>query len=135
MNMKNVKKLRAFIAKLPDRAVHMPSYIELDKPNETIKQAASHTCGTRACIAGWACLALLPPTARLEKNRASNPNVATTAKGKLRYVSDVAAELLGLDDGQASQLFNGDWSHKDLEMTTKADVIRELDRLIKTGVV
>lgn len=130
MNIRRIKALRNFIAKLPPRAVYMPDYIACDRPSETIRQAASHTCGTRACIAGWAVL-------KFHKDRKATIRNGDFIDGAAssRRISYIAAELLCLDEDEAAMLFLGHWSTttKGRYEMTKRDVLRELDHIIKTG--
>ena len=63
---------------------------------ELITPESIHTCGTKACIAGWA-VHLTPKEDRPEAES----------------IMECAAKLLGLSDGEANTLFNGDWSPRE----------------------
>jgi len=69
-----------------------------DEPLEAefVTTETIHTCGTKACIAGWA-VHLTPKEDRPEAES----------------VMECAAKLLGLSDGEADTLFNGDWSPRE----------------------
>lgn len=58
--------------------------------------ALKHGCGTTACLAGWACL--------LKGYQPIGP-VAVTKMGQIYNVQSKAAELLGLDAGEAETVF------------------------------
>jgi hypothetical protein len=65
------------------------------------------TCGTTACLAGWVTF-----QAGHEPSTVIDHVVSPT--GEVGFVRRVAQELLGLTDGQASLLFFGDNSLRDL---------------------
>ncbi len=133
MNLKRIIKLRDFIKTLPPKAISMPDLIVLDKPNETLAQACKHTCGTTACIAGWAVLRFGPRTARFELGGTYNPDVLVDRTENCKKpIWDLAKDLLGLDGYEADYLFNGLWSDKSIEEIKKSDVLRQLNKMIRT---
>lgn len=88
MNVELLKKVRDQIRAHPD--LHDQSYYGMQLP-----------CGTKHCIAGWACVL-------------SGAQPVWSAMGTMydvryegrQYASfDLAAELIGLDESQASELF------------------------------
>lgn len=141
MNRERVKALRKFMAKLPPKAIYMGEWIKCDRPGETIKQARQHTCGTQACIAGWAVLAFH----RYRESKISEGGGIGPRQILPEYI---AAKLLGLTEDEADNLFLGEWAtnpvisrdldnqpvrRKNLTTLTKADVLKQLDYMLKTG--
>ena len=63
---------------------------------EFVTTETIHTCGTKACIAGWA-VHLTPKEDRPESES----------------IMECAAKLLGLSDSEADTLFDGDWSPRE----------------------
>jgi hypothetical protein len=51
MNLKHMKELRDFIAKLPPAACDMNTWIFVD--GEQVPKKRAHACGTTACLGGW----------------------------------------------------------------------------------
>src|SRR5688572_2759026 len=67
-------------------------------------------CGTSHCIAGHAAaMSGCRPTVFLDGSLLPNGCVVTDAAGKKRDVDLVAAELLGIEHGEASWLFSPAW--------------------------
>lgn len=77
----------------------------------------THSCGTSACIAGWAQFLL--------------------AKGPQRRKPAVefAEKAFGLTVSEREYLFYGNWPNITAGNITPAEVIAELTRIIETGVV
>jgi hypothetical protein len=69
-----------------------------------------HTCGTRACIAGWAVIFALPP-----EYLVSTYAVYSSSNRHVDDISDVAQEALGMTYAQARWLFS---SHRTYDEVT-----------------
>jgi hypothetical protein len=82
---------------------------------------AENTCGTSACIAGWAV------------TRFGSPGQIAEMKADPDSVIYNARELLGLLPGTAEDLFTGQFSEKELHQITPAEAAAEL-RLLAKGV-
>lgn len=89
-----------------------------------------HSCGTRACIAGWT-VALLDPNLwnRIPNDRGIGNNERGIGSGY--GIRERAMKLLGLDERQATILFQGR-GNRDWDVCAAAYT---LDHLEKTGEV
>lgn len=134
MNKRNVKKLRDFIAKLPEENFDMWLWVWMDRNEETVEEARTHSCGTVCCLAGWAALLASDPTAKLA---GSIPFVNGV------HVSRIAERWLKLAPDEAARLFDGDWSTRRpsrnvmglMKSNQQKAAVKELDHLLKTGEV
>jgi hypothetical protein len=83
------------------------------KRNQTIGNAFKH-CNTVGCIAGWT-MAIFAPNTRMDAN-------------DILYQAQFELEL---EDGkEATHLFLGEWSDKDLAEITPEETIAHLDKLL-----
>lgn len=118
MRADRLQQLRDHLDQLPDERFDMRFY-SAEKGHPRIGRPSFgpvlHNCGTAACVAGWA-MALFAPRARPAR------------------VWNKAAELLGLDPGQAHELFEPDgyWIP---DAYSRIQAVATLDHLIKTGEV
>lgn len=116
MNIENMKILRDHLAGLPAKRINMENYYgwidgKWFTDEGSLKESPIFTsCGTCACIAGWA-KAIFDPT---------NTGGAY----------EVAQQVLGLSDRNAMDLFTPDVSWHTL---TKDHVLKVLDIAIATG--
>lgn len=79
-------------------------------------------CGTTACVAGWAVIAGSAPGSVIKRTEWEYDTEVTFPDGTGKQVSQYAQELLDLDSGQASWLFD--------EYRTREEVLFGLDALI-----
>lgn len=120
MNVDNIKLLDAKLRE-PETAAHFDLNFWFSTEDQYRSQeSALHTCGTVACIAGWAAALALPEA------RVCDVNIRRTA-----------IDWLGLSVDTADRLFDpgellGDRGYGGITPTEAADV---LDRLIETGEV
>lgn len=116
MNRENIQKVRDHIAKLPAKRFQMSEWIARRGYAESpTLDEVRHDCGTCACIGGWT-LALL------------------SAKRADHFSEDRAADLLGLTEDEAAELFRPEgWSAPGLY--TRPHAVRVLDHLLATGEV
>lgn len=111
MNIENAKKLVDQLKRLPDERFWMAEYIAHPEEFLELNVPRPASCGTVACIAGWASLAN------------GGPNFYCD-------VYDWATEWLGLREEESWRLFLGEWSPKNLSQITRSEAIAELERLI-----
>lgn len=111
MNRERVQQLRDHMAGLPEDAVNMDAY--LDK---------SPTCGTVACVAGYACLLF----------DSESPQSLIDAVNREEGYSffSAAQALLGLDRETAEHVFEGSLGE---EGSHRAIALKRLDSLLETG--
>lgn len=112
MNIDNAKKLVGQLERLPDEKFWMASWIiHPEQQQYRLGIPKKHrSCGTIACIAGWAQL-LNRPRARL-------------------HPYTWAQKWLRLSEDDALKLFYGFFSKKANSRITRSDAIAELNRLI-----
>lgn len=118
VNVDNIKKLAARLRE-PDAAKHfdMSDYLRLGAADETTPLGeAIHTCGTAACIAGWATVMALPDATYMEVDEAK-----------------IGREFLGLTVDQSYALFLPDGV--DFYTVTAEQAADVLDHLAETGEV
>jgi hypothetical protein len=130
MNTKRMIELRDFITKLPPEALNMNEWLVVCRNPRTVGQAREHTCGTIACLAGWAAIALSPAETPIQQtDKRFRPKIGD------KRPSHVAQDLLELTGEEAHNLFHGLWQDWPLEQVTKEQVVRKLTKIIKTGKV
>jgi hypothetical protein len=120
MNVENIKRVRDVIAALPPERFDM-RWVFVEDGHEA-DWRTGHTqhanlvkgCNTAACVLGWTLVTLRP--------KAAVQGVST------------GAELLGISDDQADELFTPD-RFDEPGRYTHAQAVRVLDRLIETGEV
>ena len=131
LNIANLQKTRDLIASQPPEALKMDSwfadedafdyvYGEDEDGDEGLIgiRTPEHTCGTAACIGGWAVMQLA---------RDLGVTVIPTEWG----IGSAAARYLGLDSTQADRLFHPSY----LSERTQAEALATLNHLIATGEV
>ena len=126
INVKNMRRLRTRLRSRKNPvAFDMRSWFRhknrnLISPAAICRAAEEHPCGTVACLAGHAAL-LAWQSGDVPKKRGAK-------------LVDVAAEWLGLNSSEASDLFFGHWNNRRrkcvLSDFTKAQATTELTRLI-----
>ena len=123
MNIHNAKRLLALLESLPESRFDFAVWIgrrgsEYPDPNLTTDDL--HSCGTVACMAGWA--------ATLAAQDLDRPPI------NAREVASVAGDFLGLSNREALDLFLGNWREKDaggLDSVTLSEAIVHLRSLIE----
>ncbi len=129
LNIANLQKTRDLIASQPPEALKMDSWFTSDDFDYVYGEDPQgfdeligirppdfeHTCGTAACIGGWAVTQMA---------RDLGVAVIPTDQG----VGATAAKYLGLDSGQTDQLF-----HPKAFNLTQDEALATLDHLIATG--
>lgn len=89
------------------------------------------SCGTSACVAGWAAQAagakmlVNPEELSYDKDGFAESNFVLTMDGRMEDIGEYAAELLGLTNKERYYLFAADW--------TNEQVLENLDALIVAG--
>ena len=124
MNRERIKGLITQLGKIPARKFGMSEWIRGMvtgvKPEDAVANE-KNTCGTSACIAGWAVLMY-----------SDNPQAGSGA-------SEKAQDLLGLTSIQADRLFYGrnpdGHAVKDLKHIKREEAIDVLNILLETGEV
>lgn len=115
MNIPNARKLVSQLQRLPDEKFYMGVFQAHPEDFENYEIDRPASCGTVACIAGWA-LAL---NGGYEKSDSWE---------------EFSAHWLGLSRDKAHSLFFGRWSRKGLNDITRQEAIDELNRLIAAEV-
>lgn len=104
LNIELLKQVRDKIMSTPDAYDQMV----YGRPDHTAP------CGTACCIAGWACV--LGGKLSIEEIRRANPSDDKNYE-IINTISDIAQELLGLDEEEAETLFaiepEGEWDYYD----------------------
>lgn len=73
-----------------------------------------NTCGTRACVAGWAVIFVLPDDCYLSTYSAYQKTDQPAFNRRLGDISDIAQEALGLSVDQANWLFKSSRSYDEI---------------------
>jgi hypothetical protein len=136
MNVERLRQVRDHLETLPPQQFNMSDWIfhsnlvGYDKDGRPLKEAS---CGTSACIAGWACI-LNPIEAEREHG---GQKVQVAIVGGVWECEERARELLGLDEHTAKALFTPHnvfgQGVSDLHEIDLPWAIRCLDHLIATG--
>lgn len=84
-------------------------------------RAGAHSCGTTACVAGWAGILTAPAGARLRLDG----SLMSRYDRYLGHVSVLGAEALELDEKQAGYLFSA--------LRTRNEVLAALDAIAESG--
>lgn len=101
MNKENMLKLADFIEKLPSKRFDMGDWIRVGNdavhsvPEEIVMDPFS--CDTKACVAGWAVLAL------------GNDEQKRAVAERVGRAENIGQEILGLSEWEAERLFYGRW--------------------------
>jgi hypothetical protein len=118
-------------------STEVPEGFEVQNPDSTWYTDAKETlpqCGTSMCVAGWAVhLAGLKPAPEDAFTSSFTEGIVITDVETVwngdfeEHISDVAADLLGLDPDQADALFEPFWTH--------AEVLAMMDEAITSGTI
>lgn len=132
LNVERLKEIRDLIKLDPAKhnQAQWAEFIGHDVPKDVLGNPIEVSCGTAACVAGWAC--------QLEGDKfiipgyvlAGNPDRVTadlvrTKDGNAECIGERAQEILGMDYDEADVLFWEGWSTK--------QVLKILKGLIKNG--
>ena len=110
MNIENMKKLRAFVAKLPDQQLDMKRW------------HSTKDCGTVCCIGGWATVLALEEIDPTHHYYCTDLNCAV-------HHAEFAADWLDLDDDETQRLFF-DFPDMSVEYNWKPWILARLDGVI-----
>jgi hypothetical protein len=128
MNTTNLQRIRDLIASQPPEALKMDAWFtgadydlkwnDEDQLVSIVIPEIEHTCGTAACIGGWAMVQL-------------SHDLGTQDIPSPDGFSTEARNFLGLTPTQAGELFYP----SNITARTQADALATLDHLIATGEV
>lgn len=115
MNTLRMLALAGYLSNVPKRKFYMGTWIVGSNPNGTLVRNAEEfqTCGTSACIAGYAAILFTP------------------ANVSFRSFDSTAQEYLGLTIAEAEHLFKGHWSRNGLEEEDPKAAAKEIRRMVK----
>lgn len=114
MNPTHIERLRTLYAMLdgiPDSRVHLRTWNRAEGSENVGSEDAMHSCGSVACILGWA--AIYPPFVEQGLTMGNTPSGGAAPACGAALGFDAGAEFFGLNPAQSRALFAGG-THNDL---------------------
>lgn len=141
LNTENIKRLIAKFESLPDSSVDMTFWLasQTDLNQRSTMRETLGSCGTTACMAGWAVALFDPDEIHLSSAHGARLHDSILIHNEVFSIEERAMYLLGLSESEANVLFHRSewplWAKQIFyEEGDRRAIIAILRRILKDGI-